>query len=268
MANGAANGFKRISTWATEMGVGLFVVMFGLLGLGLGPRAVRGLIDAVFRTRTLPFVVESSLGFATTVFLLGVLFAGVGLGLPYTYLTYRELNTVFSVEWPDRSAVVWLGGLGVMALVLIGAGTLGHRVVGAPGSGIGWEVPVVMELPGSMPQTPGVHLPWALVIPIVVVGGGTGLAVGGLFHGILQNAFRQTGSRGVSIGGTALAVGVFLGGTTNPVGLVIRVIFAVGVGYAYDLTENLGVPIAAYAVLNAVSLITAFLLIQVAAGRI
>lgn len=251
---------RRLPPVVVEAGLGLATVVVGLVGLELGWRVVRSLVG---RWSGL----DSSNGFAVAgpleslvaaVLLLG-LYGLVGLGIPYAYQVVRGFEERFLVRRPDRRDARWMAGLAALAAALVGVGTLLGDWFGATGGR--WQVPdvVIGDPAGPLPQFVGGPVPVFLGVLVTAVALGVG--VGGLFHGTLHRSLRRFGTSAVAIGGTAAVLGLVFGRLANPVALLTVFAVAVAAGIAFERTENLVVPMAAYALLDAVALLATYALI-------
>jgi membrane protease YdiL (CAAX protease family) len=257
--------FEQVPDWWSESVLGLSVALAGVAGMGFGTMAVGRAAGTFFGADGTTF--ESLLPYGLTLLSLAVVAVAVGVGVTYAYLAYREFDPGFVVAWPDRAAVRWLAGLAALGPALIGVGTLGERLVAPTG---GWEVPgayLAVNAFGTGPGVTGESLLVGGALSIAFLAGVVGPTVGALLHGVLQNSLRRAAPVAVAVGGTALVAAVVTNGT-DPAGTVIVAVVVAVAGYAYERTGNLAVPMAAYAVLNAVTLTTALLLVLSAAGQL
>lgn len=253
---------RRLPPVVVEAGLGLAAVVVGLVGLELGWRVVRSLVGRW------PGV-DSSNGFAvagpleslvTAVLLIG-LYGAVGLGIPYAYQVVRGFEERFLVRRPDRRDARWLAGLAALVLALVGVGTLLAEGFGATGGR--WQVPgvVIGDPAGPLPQFVGGPGAVPVLLGVLVTAVALGVGVGGLFHGTLHRSLRRFGASAVAIGGTAAVLGLVFGRLADPVALLVVFAVAVAAGIAFERTENLVVPMAAYALLVAVALLASYALI-------
>lgn len=263
--------FDRVPRWWSESVLGVAVAFAGVLGMSLSSLVVERVAVLLYGLTGSPgTVLEAAFAFAVSLLVLAIANAAIGLGVTYAYLTYRDLDPGFVVAWPDREAARWIAGLTVLAPALVWASTLLMGVLGFTGPDSGWNVPgsfVAARPFGSVAALGDLPLLVGGALTSAVIAGVIGPAVGALFHGVLQNSLRRVAPTAVAVGGTALAAAVLANGV-DPVGTVVVVVVAVAAGYAYERTGTLAVPMATYAVLNAVTLATALVLILSASGRI
>lgn len=262
----------RLPPWVVDGALGLVVVLVGFGGLNYGWRAVVGLLTPVFDIgpRT-GFGVESLPAFVATLVLVVSIFGGGSLGLTYGYLRTRGTEPGFVVRSPDRLAARWLLGLVGFALLLVGGAALVWRAGYRADPGSGLRVPsAIVGAPGApMPAYVGEPNTVVLVLGTVVVTSSLGIAVGSLLHGVFQQSIRQSVATAPAVAVTALALVVLFGHTSAPTAVGVLVAFGALVGYAYDRTGNLLVPVVAYAVFNTVVLAATSALFRLAvAGRL
>ena len=253
--NDAHELFERVPQWWSEPVFGLAVAFAGVLGMGL---------CWLVGQRVVGVTAGSALAYAGTLVLLALAYAAVGLGVTAAYLRYRGFDPGFVIAWPDREATRWVAGLVALGPALVWASTL----LGSTAPDSTWDVPgayVVAKPFGTVASPDGMSLLVAGALSILLIAGVVGPAVGALFHGVFQNSLRRVAPAGVAVGATAVAVAVLANGV-DPVGTVVVAAVVAAGGYAYERTGNLAVPMAAYAVLNAVTLTTALLLVLSAAG--
>lgn len=267
--NQSADLFELVPEEWFELVVGSWVVVLAIAGIMLTLEAA-GTLLAPLGGSTVGAV------FATTV-AAAAAYGIFGYGATYVYLAHRGMEPGFVVEPYDRAAWRCLGGLGLLFGVLVvlgGAWTTlvgrsfevltPHFVVGSPPSeGLGQLSLGITGVNEIVTQAPMVGL-------VAVLGGVLmGPAVGALFHGVLQNMLAQMASRGVALAGTALAAtltvrGFAFHGITSPRGFVaalVTFVFVLGVTYAYRQTGNLLVPMAAYGLCSALTLVLSWMAI-------
>lgn len=261
--NQSADLFELVPEEWFELVVGSWVVVLAIAGIVLTLEAAGTLLAPLG---------SSAVGavFATTV-AAAAAYGSFGYGATYGYLAHRGLEPGFVVDPFDRAAWRWVGGLGLLFGVLAVLGGVWTTLVGrsfevvSPHFAIG--SPITEGLGQLSLGITGVNeiVTQAPVVALVAVLGGVlmGPAVGGLFHGVLQNMLARIASRRVALAGTALATTLTVRGfafhsITSSRGFVaalVTFVFVLGVAYAYRQTENLLVPMAAYGLSTAFTLV-------------
>lgn len=271
--------FEMVPAVWFEPVVGLTVVTGGVGGLLLGSWSVVAVRRAVFWPQYgagLSSTAEA-LQFVVSLGLLLAVYATVCIGLTVAYLSYREFDPGFVLEYPDWEATRWAAGLVVLAPVLVGAGTAVVRLTGAENAVLYGGVPRAFVFSWSMaafPAVRGAAIPVAFGMNTVLLAGVVGPTVAILFHGVLQTTVRRVAPGVVAAGVTALAVvaanqgavplvvpGMNAASQANPPGLAVMVVFVGAAGIAYERTGDLAVPAMAYAALNAATMAVLLLVI-------
>lgn len=259
--------FESIPEEWYEPVLGLWVVVLAIAGMVLTLQAA---------DRYLAPLGGSAVGaVVVTTVSAAIAYGGFGVGLTYVYLERRPVGPGFLVERFDRSEWHWLAGLGGLTVALVALGGVWSSLVGRSFEIV--TTPLWLE---PVPIPDGLyHLDLGLqganalvdVAPMVVLIallGGVVIApgVGALFHGVLQNTLARVGPPAVVPVGTALAVTLAVSGFSYNAATTFRgfsaavavFAFVLGVAYAYRETENLLVPMAAYGMFSAFTLVVAW----------
>ena len=273
--NQRSNVFELVPDEWLEPVVGLWVIVLAIAGMVLTLEVTGAVL--------VPLGGSAITGILVTVAVAGLAYGVFGIGLTFLYLRHRDIEPGFVVESFDRSEWHWFGRLTGLFFTLVVVGGVVSRFFGSS-----FEVITTHLWIGSFPlpdglralalASPGMQESPIGIVPVVIFiavlsGLLVGPAVGALFHGVLQNTLTQVVSPTLSFVGTALAATVAVNGFTfhgvvgfSGISTTVAVfIFSLAVAYAYRETENLLLPMAAYGLFSAFSLMSGWFAVVVVA---
>lgn len=244
-------------SWRACWGVALGVWTVVLAGLGMAS-VTRGFL----RLRWTDAVALSGASAYAAWVLEYALVSGVlGVGVTYAYLRARTLDAAFVVSVPEGADARLLSGLVALVAGLTVVDDVLAPLVGGP-SASGFLAPFSMSGPAPVAS---LESELAAVVGTVFLAGlaftlvGPGVAA--LVHGVLQNTLQDAASPRTAVWATALLFAGYRTATESgafvaaAVTFALYTLFAAAVGTAYERSGNLLLPMVAYGLLTATSLL-------------